>query len=90
MRSYPARVGVMVRSLSSFLRCGNKHTTLVMHMKHVQRPELAPESCGPRLRAIYGDAHELVKRYGQFHKDLDGTTTSLDAPPRTFTTPDWV
>jgi DNA polymerase III epsilon subunit-like protein len=65
------RVGASVRSLSSFCRGGNKHTMLVQDMKCIQQPELYTGN-DERLRTIYRDAHEDVKRRGLFHTDLGG------------------
>ena len=53
--------GGTVRSLSSFLRNGNKHTMLVHHMKCIQQPELAGNDCDERLRIMYRDAHEQAR-----------------------------
>ena len=64
------KVGGSVRSASSFLRAGNKHHMLVHHMKCIQRPELAGAKDDARRRAIYRDAHEQVRRHGQFHPAL--------------------
>ena len=45
-------------------------------MKRIQQPELAGDDCDARLRAIYRDAHEAVRRHGQFHEALGGCTAS--------------
>ena len=44
-------VGASVRSISSFCRGGNKHSTLVLHMMRIQKPSLASDdaSCDKRL-----------------------------------------
>jgi hypothetical protein len=54
------RAGAIVRSISCFCRGGNRHHALVRHMEYVQQPSRVPESCEPRLRQIYIDAHEKV------------------------------
>ena len=55
------RAGPRVRSISCFLRGGNKHWMMVHHMERVQDPTLIPDSCDARLRQIYLDAHEQLK-----------------------------
>ena len=72
------RVGASVRSLSSFCRAGNKHAMIVYHMKCIQEPELYDGS-DERLRVIYRDAHEDVRRRGLFHTDLGGCAASPTA-----------
>ena len=68
------QIGGNVRSISSFCRAGNKHTLMVHHMKLIQQPELAEkDGCEPRLLQMYRDAHEQVRRCGQFHPALGST-----------------
>mmetsp|Transcript_48501 Transcript_48501/g.134475 ORF Transcript_48501/g.134475 Transcript_48501/m.134475 type:complete len:1928 (+) Transcript_48501:54-5837(+) len=64
-------VGSSVRSIASFCRNGNKHKTLVLHMKRIQQPELAGDDCDPRYRAMYRAAHEHLRTRGHFHTALD-------------------
>ena len=71
-------IGGSVRSISSFLRGGNKHSMLVQHMKCIQRPKLASDVCSAKLRAMYRDAHAEVRRHGQFHESLGGSTATPD------------
>jgi len=73
------RVGALVRQISSFLRCGNRHKALVHHMKCIQRPELASEDCSEKLRAMYVDAHREVARHGQFQAALGGCDADVHA-----------
>ena len=64
-------VGADIRSVASFCRGGNKHKTLVTHMLYIQEPAKVPEhGCDPRLREMYKDAHEQLRRHGQFHSAL--------------------
>lgn len=71
------RAGPRVRSISCFCRGGNKHHALVRHMEFIQDPSQTPANCTPRLRQIYVDAHEQVKRHGQFHTQLGGVQASV-------------
>ena len=62
--------GADIRSLASFCRGGNKHHMLVMHMLYIQKPSTVPADCDTRRRQIYLDAHEQLRRHGQFHTAL--------------------
>ena len=70
------RAGPRIRSISCFLRGGNKHQMLVLHMERVQDPSSTPTTCNARLRKIYEDAHEALKKLGQFQEVLGGLTAS--------------
>jgi DNA polymerase III epsilon subunit-like protein len=63
-------VGADIRSLASFCRGGNKHSMLVTHMLYIQRPSTVPADCDARRCQMYMDAHEQLRRHGQFHAAL--------------------
>ena len=63
-------VGADIRSLASFCRGGNKHPMLVTHMLYIQEPSKVPADCDARRRQMYIDAHEQLRRHGQFHTAL--------------------
>ena len=72
------RGGPRVRSISCFLRGGNKHQELVLHMKYIQDPSLIPASCERRRRQMYLDAHEQLKKLGQFQPVLGAQSVPVD------------
>jgi DNA polymerase III epsilon subunit-like protein len=65
--------GADIRSLASFCRGGNKHSMLVTHMLYIQQPSKVPTDCDARRRQMYVDAHEQLRRHGQFHSALGAT-----------------
>ena len=47
-------------------------------MRYIQQPERVPNDCDPRLRQMYADAHEQLRRRGQFHSALTGEADAVD------------